>query len=166
MQLSTSDQQALIQQGAEALRQGRFADARERLEKVAEAGSTNGIAWLLLALSRRAVHDAEAEEDAINRLLEIEPQSVRGHVMKDDCRASVGDDVNACYHYRTAVRLSEGRQLPEETAAEVGRGAQVLAELEAKAHSQTEAKLSSRGLPEHSWSPRFRHALELAAGKR
>jgi aspartyl/asparaginyl beta-hydroxylase (cupin superfamily) len=166
MQLSTSDQQALIQQGAEALRQGRFAYARERLEKVAAAGSTNGIAWMLLALSRRAVEDAEGEEEAINRLLEIEPQSVRGHVMKGDCRASVGDDVNACYHYRTAVRLSEGRQLPEETAAEVGRGAQVLAELEAKAHSQKEAKLSSRGLPEHSWSPRFQHALELAAGKR
>ena len=166
MQLSNSDQQALIQQGAEALRQGRYAYARERLEKVTAAGSTSGIAWMLLALSRRAVDDPEAEEEAVNRLLEVEPQSVRGHVMKGDCRASVGDDVNACYHYRTAVRLSEGRALPEETVAEVNRGAQVLAQLEAKAHAQKEAKLGSRGLPAESWSPRFRHALELAAGKR
>lgn len=166
MQLSSSDQQALIQQGADALRQGQYAFARERLEQVAAAGSTSGIAWMLLALSRRAVDDSEAEEAAVNRLLEIEPQSVRGHVMKGDCRASTGDDVNACYHYRTAVRLSEGRALPEETLAEVNRGAEMLAELEAKAHAQKEAKLGSRGLPSESWSPRFRHALELAAGKR
>ena len=112
MQLSTYDQKALIQQGAEALRQGRFAYARERLEKVAAAGSTSGVAWMLLALSRRADDDPEAEEEAVNRLLEIEPQSIRGHVMKGDCRASVGDDVNACYFYRGALRLAEGKQLP------------------------------------------------------
>jgi aspartyl/asparaginyl beta-hydroxylase (cupin superfamily) len=166
MQLSTHDQQALIQQGAEALRQGRFEFARERLEKVAASGSANGVAWMLLALSRRALDDAVAEEDAVNGLLEIEPQSVRGHVMKGDCRASAGDDVNACYHYRKAVSLSEGRQLPEETAAEVNRGAQALAQLEAKAHAQKEAKLNSRGMPAETWSPRFREALDLAAGKR
>ena len=166
MQLSPSDQQLLIQEGAEALRKGRFAAARDQLEQLAAAGSTSGVAWMLLALSRRAVDDAEAEEEAINRLLEIEPQSVRGHVMKGDSRARAQDDVNACYFYRSALRLAEGKQLPQEITDEVSRGAQVLAQLEAKAHAQKEAKLSSRGLPEASWSPRFREALELAAGRR
>jgi tetratricopeptide (TPR) repeat protein len=166
MQLSPTDQQLLIQEGAEALRQGRFAAARDRLEQLAAAGSTSGVAWMLLALSRRAVDDAEAEEEAINRLLEIEPQSVRGHVMKGDCRAHAGDEVNACYFYRSAVRLAEGKQLPDEIWAEVRRGEQALTELEGAAHARREAKLNARGLPADSWSPRFQQALDLAAGKR
>jgi aspartyl/asparaginyl beta-hydroxylase (cupin superfamily) len=166
MQLGTYDEETLIREGAEALRQGRIDQARDRLEKVAAAGSQSGVAWMLLALARRADDDAEAEEEAVNRLLEVEPQSVRGHVMKGDCRAHASDDVNACYFYRTAVRLAEGRQLPQEIVGEVQRGAQVLAQLEAKAEAQREAKLSSRGLPASTWSPRFRHALDLAGGKR
>jgi len=165
-QLSTYDEETLIREGADALRRGNVSQARQRLEQVAAAGSTSGVAWMLLALSRRADNDGEAEEAAVNRLLEVEPQSVRGHVMKGDCRATARDDVNACYFYRTAVRLAEGKQLPRETVGEVQRGAQVLAQLEAKAHAQRENKLSSRGLPSSSWSPRFRQALDLAAGKR
>ncbi len=166
MQMSAVEEQTLIQEGAEALRQGRFADARDRLERAAAVGSTSAIAWMLLALSRRAAGDADAAEEAINRLLEIEPQSVRGHVMKGDSRTSAGDDVNACYFYRSALRLAEGKQLPQEILDEVGRGAEMLAQLEAKAHALKETRLNSRGLPEASWSPRFRQALELAAGRR
>lgn len=165
-QFSTYDEETLIREGADALRRGDVGQARRRLEQAAAAGSTSGIAWMLLALSRRADNDREAEEAAVNRLLQVEPQSVRGHVLKGDCRAQAGDDVNACYFYRTAIRLAEGRQLPQEAVGEVQRGAQVLAELEAKAHAQRENKLNSRGLPPSTWSPRFRQALDLAAGKR
>ena len=166
MQFDNFDEETLIREGAEALRQGQIKQAREQLEKIAAAGSTSGVAWMLLALSRRAGNDADAEEQAVNRLLEIEPRSVRGHVMKGDCRAHAGDDVNACYFYRTAVSLADGRQLPQEIAEEVQRAAQLLSQLEAKAHSQRTAKLNSRGLPPGSWSPRFQQALDLAAGKR
>jgi len=165
-QVSTFDEETLIREGANALRRGDVSQARQRLEQVAAAGSTNGIAWMLLALSRRADNDVEAEEAAVNRLLEVEPQSVRGHVMKGDCRARARDDVNACYFYRTAIRLAEGKQLPQEAVGEVQRGAQALAQLEAKAHAQRQNKLSSRGLPASTWSPRFRQALDIAAGKR
>ena len=67
--------------------------------------------------------------------------------MKGDCRARARDDVNACYFYRTAIRLAEGKQLPQEAVGEVQRGAQALAQLESKAYAQRENKLSSRGLP-------------------
>jgi aspartyl/asparaginyl beta-hydroxylase (cupin superfamily) len=106
------------------------------------------------------------EETAINRLLAIEPQSVLANIVKGDCRARAGDSRLACHFYRDAVRFAEGKQLPSDTAEEVQRAGNALAKLEAEAHVRRETKLIQRGLPPQSWSPRLRHSLELAAGRR
>lgn len=50
--------------------------------------------------------------------------------------------------------------------AEVNRAQRVLADLQGRAHARREARLTERGLPPHKWSPRLRHSLELAAGRR
>jgi aspartyl/asparaginyl beta-hydroxylase (cupin superfamily) len=121
---------------------------------------------LQAAAARRAEGDAKGEEVALNQLLEIEPDSVLGHVLKGDCRVRAGDSDTACYLYRRALRLAEGKMLPDEAAAEVGRARLALADLEGRAHSAREARLNSRGIPEEQWSPRFRQSLEIAAGRR
>jgi aspartyl/asparaginyl beta-hydroxylase (cupin superfamily) len=155
-----------MREGLDELAQGRVLEARARFETVTAAAPDTERAWLLLAASCGAADDRVGEETAINRLLEIEPRSVAGHVAKGDCRARAGDNGLACQFYRSALRFAEGRKLPSEEAKEVQRAEQALARLEADAHAWREKRLSQRGLPPHSWSPRFRHSLEIAAGRR
>ena len=166
MPLSTQDQDSLLREGAEALRQGRASEARARFERLAAAGSANPLTWLMLAISCRHGRDPEAEEAALNRLLELEPYSVNGNVMKGDCRAAAGDETAAIYFYQAAVRYAAGADLPPEVAAEARRAQQALRELQDRAHARREAAMTRRGMPPATWSHRFRHALDLAAGRR
>ena len=166
MQMSDAEAACLMREGVEALDQGRAAEARLCFEKLTASGPPGEAAWLLLAASRGAEGDRAGEETAVNQLLDIEPGSVRGHVTKGDCRARAGDDDLACQFYRSALRLAGERQLPPEAVTEVQRAERVLRDLEARAHATRVARLTARGVPSQTWSPRFRHSLELAAGRR
>ncbi len=166
MENNGNSAEALVQQGIEALRQGRPQDARTRLEQATGLGINNGAVWLLLAIARAGSSDHAGEEAALNRLLEIEPQSVRGRVLKGDCRARAGDEPAAVFFYKTAIAHAEGRQMSAEALAEVKRAEQAMRDLESRGHAQRESKLKARGLAPETWSPRFRHSLELAAGRR
>jgi aspartyl/asparaginyl beta-hydroxylase (cupin superfamily)/Tfp pilus assembly protein PilF len=166
MQLSNQEAERLMLEGVEALRQGQTAEARIRFEKLTNSGSNGELSWLLLAVSRGAEGDVAGEEAALNRLLELEPKSVRGHIMKGECRARSGDDDLACYFYRSALRLAEGKQLPQEVMTELNHAERALGDLERRSHARREAKLTARGLPPQKWSPRLRHSLELAGGRR
>lgn len=130
------------------------------------AGPDSEDAWLLLAAAREAAQDSAGEEAALNGLLEVEPHSVRGQIRKGDCRAHAGDTDLACFFYRRALRDAAGRRLSEEIAAEVQRARQALAGIEHGLDSARQARLAARGLPADDWSPRFRHALDIAAGRK
>src|SRR5437763_12508426 len=166
MPLDPQQEQALLHQGLAALQQGRGGEARSRLEQLTRAGSVNPLAWLLLAIACRGVKDAAAEEAAVDRLLQIDPRSLRGLIMKADCRAAAGDQGGARQYYRTAIGFAETTELSPDEAPEVEHARKALAELEAVFHAKRERLMTNRGFPPESWSPRFRHALELAAGKR
>ena len=166
MTLNAEDEQSLLHEGAEALRQGRAADARARFECAAAAGSANPQAWLLLAVSCRFGGDPGAEEAALNRLLELEPHSITGNVMKGDCRVAAGDESGAIYFYTAGQRYAAGADLPDSTAVEVRRAEQALAGLQDAAHARREALLTKRGMPPATWSSRLKQSLELAAGRR
>ncbi len=156
----------LAQQGVEALRLGRAWDARTTFERLTQDEPASALHWLLLAMSCHAAGDLPSEEDALNRLLEIDPQSIRGNVMKGECRAAAKDDVPALYFYKRALRIASGAPIPQEFVSDVQRAERMTAELEARAHAQRESRLNARGLPQDQWSPRFRQSLELAAGRK
>jgi aspartyl/asparaginyl beta-hydroxylase (cupin superfamily) len=166
MPLDPQQEQALLHQSVAALQQGRASEARARLEQLTRAGSANPVAWLLLAIALRALQDPAAEEAAVDRLLQLDPRSLRGLVMKGDCRALAGDQGAARQFYRTAIGIAETTSVPPDAAPDLERAHQALAELDEAFHAKRERLMARRGFPADSWSPRFRHALELAAGKR
>src|SRR5262245_6569793 len=92
MQLGNQEVERLAREGIQALQQGRAADARTRFEAAAETGRGGAQIWLLLAIACRAQQDRAAEEAALDRLLAIEPQAVRGLIMKGDCRLAAGEE--------------------------------------------------------------------------
>ena len=166
MQMTRQEADSLFQSGVEALRRGRPAEARARFEQLVAAGATGEMPLLLLAIARRGDNDPAGEEEALNRLLATEPRSIRGNILKGDCRANAGDEPAAIHFYQNALRLAEGMTLPPDVVEDVQGAGRSLAELQGQAHARNEARLKERGLDPGQWSPRFRHALELAAGKR
>jgi aspartyl/asparaginyl beta-hydroxylase (cupin superfamily) len=166
MPLDQQQEQALLQQGLVALQQGSAGEARTRLERLTGAGSANPLAWLLLAIACRAQQDWAAEERSVDRLLQLDPRSLRGLIMKADCCAAAEDQGAARQYYRTAIGIAEMTGVPPDAASEVEHARQALAALDEVFHAKRERLMTKRGFPPDSWSPRFAHALELAAGKR
>ena len=166
MPLEPPQEQALLQQGVAALQQGRAREARSSLEQLTGAGSANPLAWLLLAIACRASQDLAAEEAAVDRLLQLDARSLRGLIMKADCRAANGDQGVARQYYRTAIGIADASGAPPDAASEIEHARRALSEIEDVFHAKRTRMMINRGFPPEAWSPRFRHALELAAGKR
>lgn len=166
MQAAKVDEEQSLRDGAEALRQGRVADARARFEHLARSGSSNPLVWLLLAISCRHMRDPGAEEEALDRLLALDPGSLRGLIMKGDCRAHAGANADAIRYYRAALGTAERISVPPDAVGEVERARSSLKRLEDRAHSKREELLRCRGLPPEGWSPRFARALDIAASRR
>src|SRR3954452_6603725 len=112
MQIGNQEAERLTREGLQALQQGRLSEARGRFEAVAAGGAAGAQTWLLLAIACRAQRDEAAEEAALDRLLAIAPQAVRGMIMKGDRRLGAGDERTAVILYKKALRLAEGQNLP------------------------------------------------------
>ena len=97
MQVGDQDIDDGLRKGLDALAQGRTAEARRHFEDATASNPESAPAWLVLAQCCAADSDRIAEETAVDRLLEIDPQSVPGLILKGDCRASVGDGKLACH---------------------------------------------------------------------
>src|SRR5438445_9720255 len=98
-----------------------------------------------------------AEEAA--SLLEARPHSVRAHVLMGDHYAAAGDDQQAIYYFRQALRFAEVQDLAD---ADVERARRTLSDFEAGSDARRQARLAPRGLPPAKWSPRFAEALDIA----
>ncbi|MBK6414402.1 aspartyl/asparaginyl beta-hydroxylase domain-containing protein [Sphingopyxis sp.] len=166
MQLSNQEAERLAKEGVDALQRGQPAIARARFESIAQSGRANGQIWLLLAVACRSDNDSGAEEAALDQLLTLEPQAVRGHIMKADCRANAGDERSALRGYEIALLIAANQELPADLRAELQRAEAWVAQFKARVVEQREAKLLARGLPPEKRSRRFQHSLDILAGRR
>ena len=108
----------------------------------------------------------ERDEATLNREIEARPHSVTAHVAMGDLRANAGQEDLACYYYRTALRLADCQDATAKDADEIRRARRSLEAIQSRADARRQARLGERGLPPERWSPRFRDALDLAAGRR
>lgn len=164
--MQVADVERIAREGVEALRLGRAAEARSRFEQVTESGRANLQIWLLLATACRAQGDAAAEEAALDRALEIEPRTVRAHIMKADCRLKAGDDRSAQHYYRSALHSAEGQRVPDDLLAELRRAEAAMTGISAQLAARREENLAALGFPQGRRSPRFQQALDISAGQK
>lgn len=113
-----------------------------------------------------AAGDDAAAEGVYQRLLDRNAFSIRGHIGKAECRARAGDDDAANLLYTRALRMAQDRPLSRNTEDDVRRAVRALADLRARVDRGREARLAARAVPRAARSPRFQHALDLAAGRR
>jgi aspartyl/asparaginyl beta-hydroxylase (cupin superfamily) len=166
VQLSDLEAQRLVRDGAEALGQGRARDARDRFERLTQSGRANTQVWLLLAAACRADKDPAAEEASVDRLLELEPRLLRGHLMKAHCRASAADERGALNFYESALLLASAQDVPPDLAPELDRAQAWVSEHRDLAARRREEALTSLGHPRESRSARFQRSVEILSGEK
>lgn len=166
MQLSNQEAERIAKEGVDALQRGQPAIARARFETITQSGRANGQIWLLLAVACRNDNERGAEEAALDQLLALEPQAVRGHIMKADCRAIAGDERSALRSYEIALLIAANQELPADLRGELRRAETWVAQFKARVVEQREAKLLARGLSPEKRSRRFQHSLDILAGRR
>jgi aspartyl/asparaginyl beta-hydroxylase (cupin superfamily) len=166
MQISNQEAERRVREGVEALRAGRATEARGLFRGVTETGRANPQIWMLLAAACRAAADAAGEEAALDGLLELEPQAVRGLIMKADCRARDEDVRTASRLYRLSLRFAEGQDLPPDLAAEVRRAEAAADALDRSYGLHLEASLTAQGFPPEGRSRRFQHSLDITARRK
>ncbi|WP_194953276.1 aspartyl/asparaginyl beta-hydroxylase domain-containing protein [Sphingopyxis solisilvae] len=166
MQLTNIDAERIVREGVDALQRGQADVARARFEAITQSGRANAQIWLLLAVACRSVRDRVAEEAALDQLLAIEPQAVRGHVMKGDCRAASGDDRATLRSYEIALLIAARQDIPADLRTELQRAETWVDEFKRRVDEQREAKLIARGLPPERRSPRFQQSIDILAGRK
>ena len=162
--LSNEAAQRLIIEGVTALQQGQPAEAKTRFDAIAQTGRANNQIWLLLATACHALGDLESEEAALDSLLALDPRTVRGRIMKGDCRLKAGDEGSALGFYKSALTLASGQQVPDDLAAELRRAEAATAELDARRLERRETFFAESGLSPEDRSARFQQSLDILAG--
>lgn len=166
MQLTNEEAIGLVRKGAEALDRGQSAETRQYFESVTVTGRANAQIWLLLATACKAENDLAGEEAALDSLLALSPQLVRGLILKADCRLRAGDDRGALTFYETALHHASQQQISDDLASEIRRVEAVVAQWRTKANAQREAVLVAHDLPPENRSPRFQQSIDIMAGRK
>src|SRR5687768_11508697 len=122
MKLDAREAENILRSGWAALQRGDARAARAAFERLVEANLANAQVWLLLAQACRSGGDAPAEEAAIDSLLAADPRSLRGLILKGDCRGRAGDTRAATAFYKAAIQAGgTAGELPPDLAAELAR---------------------------------------------
>ncbi|MCW3846619.1 aspartyl/asparaginyl beta-hydroxylase domain-containing protein [Sphingomonas sp. LB-2] len=166
MQITNDEAMSLVRRGAEALQQGRAAEARGHLQRVTATGRANAQIWLLLATACRADNDPVGEEAAIDGLRGLDERDVRANIMKGDCRARAGDHRGSLGFYEAALLVAQSQPVPDSLVPEVRRAEAAVAEWRERLDAEREAALIARGFPVAGRSPRFQQALDILAGRK
>ena len=172
MQLSNQEAERLVREAVDALQNGRPDEARSCLERVTATGRASAQIWLLLATVCRAQGDTDAEEAALDQVLEMEPRAVRALIMKADCRAAVADYRVAATLYKKARNIAAGeslppgQSLPADLLDELRRAEAAAAQLDARYAVHLEASLTAQGVTPESRSHRFQQSIDIMSDRK
>ena len=161
-QLSMADAEQLARTGAEALRAGNAAAARQNFERLAASGRANAQVWLLLAHSCAMLGDHPAAERAADEVLRRDNRNLRALIMKGDARQAGGDEAGAASFYNMVLKLaSQLGELPADLQAELARVGEATKAFSGRSRRRLEDYLASAGFGPEAQSARFRESIAI-----
>lgn len=96
----------MIQQAVGALQSGNSFQARGLFEKMVHFPEADPSAWLGLAFACAHQGDNDAALAAVDHLLELEPENIRGNIFTGDHLEHTGDPRGALQYYQLALRFA------------------------------------------------------------
>lgn len=161
-QFSMQEAEQLARAGAEALRAGNAAAARQHFDRLAASDRASIQIWLLLAHSCGLLGDHEAAESAADEVLRRDNRNLRALIMKGDARQAAGDERAAGSFFQTALKLAAGAgQLPADLLGELERIEQATRAFAGNSRARLEAYLAGVGLGPDAQPPRFRESIAI-----
>ena len=163
---SAVDRQKMIQQAVGALQSGNSFQARGLFEKIVQFPDADPTAWLGLAFACAHEGDAEAARSAVDRLLELEPDNLRGTIFKADHLQHTGDTRGALQYYQAALRLAaRTTHHPDDVLEGLQRAQEACKQLDSEYQGFLLKRLDDEGFDLHTSSLRFRQSLDILFGK-
>jgi Flp pilus assembly protein TadD len=161
-QLSMADAEQLARTGAEALRAGNAAAARQTFERLTASGRANAQIWLLLAHSCAMLGDHVAAERAADEVLRRDNRNLRALVMKGDARQAGGDEAGAASFYNMVLKLApQLGELPADLRAELARVEQAAKAFSGRSRRRLEDYLARAGNGAEAQSALFRETISI-----
>ena len=161
-QLSIADAERLARTGAEALRAGNAAAARQNFEQLAASGRANTQIWLLLAHSCARLGDQQAAERAADEVLRRDNGNLRALILKGDARQAGGDEAGAVRFYNKVLKLApQLGELPADLAADLVRLEAASQAHLARSRERLETYLAEIGMGPDAQSARFRESIAI-----
>jgi aspartyl/asparaginyl beta-hydroxylase (cupin superfamily) len=159
-----TDSRAGIQQGAEALRRGDAAGAREVFRRVTAAAPNEPAAWLGLAMASRTLKDADTMLAALDRVIALDPTAWQAFLMKADHFAALGEARSASSFYAAAMKRAPqaNAQMPKALQDELARARAMNERYQHEYEDHIRARVAAAGAA----SPRFRQSIDMMLGKK
>jgi aspartyl/asparaginyl beta-hydroxylase (cupin superfamily) len=159
----------MVREAVGALQSGNAFQARQLFEQIVRFPDPDPTAWLGLAFACAQQNDAEAALAAVDRLLELEPDNIRGNIFKGDHLEHTGDSRAAMQYYQAALRLAarttRTTNHPEDVLQGLERAENACKQLEGEYQDFLLKRIGEEGFDLGSTSLRFRQSLDILFGK-
>jgi tetratricopeptide (TPR) repeat protein len=159
----------MVRQAVGALQSGNAFQARQLFEQIVRVPDPDPTAWLGLAFACAQQNDADAALAAVDRLLELEPDNIRGNIFKGDHLEHTGDSRAATQFYQAALRLAarttRTTNHPEDVLQGLERAQKACKQLEGEYQDFLLKRIGEEGFDLGSTSLRFRQSLDILFGK-
>jgi aspartyl/asparaginyl beta-hydroxylase (cupin superfamily) len=163
---SAIDRQKIARQAVGALQSGNSFQARRLFEQIVTFPESDPTAWLGLAFACAQQNDSDAALAAVDRLLELEPDNIRGNIFKGDHLEHTGDSRAAIQYYQGALRLAaRATDHPEDVLEGLERAQKACELLEDEYQDFLLKRIGEEGFDLGSTSLRFRQSLDILFGK-
>jgi aspartate beta-hydroxylase len=164
--IPTTDVQATIAAGFDALRRGDLSSARDLFTRAIESGKAEPNAWYGLSVVQRKLGTPAEEHAALDKVIGIDPRHIPALIAKGDLYARSGDLPSATSYYHAVLKLGAAMQSPPpELRQEMQRIDAACQRFAKEYEAHLLAAVDKAGAGKQG-SERFTHAIDLLLGKR
>ena len=165
--MTVEDYDRSLAEARQLLAEGRATEVIERIAPLIDLGHETPLAQGLLAQALLRTGDVGAAEQAADRALSLDVREARALCVKGDVLSGRGELRDANAYYGGLMRLLEGAASPDLDLAEgLGRARALRQKLTGDMLQTLQGELQGAGFSEERSHPRFRHALDLALGRK
>lgn len=153
------------QAGIAALQRGDGTAARAAFESIVASGRATPQIWLWLAQACDILDDRGAVMAHVARVVESDPANPYALVMAGEVQTRSGNDRAAIAWYERALNAAQGRQLPPDLIARLGRAATAREVAFSRFEAEMTGALGDAGIDPPTTGPRFAEALQIVSGR-
>ena len=155
-----------IQRAFDALHSGNPTEARGLFEEITRFPEADASTWLGLAYSCGYLGDDDATLAAVDTVLEMEPDNIRGNIFKGDHLEHRGNSRAALEFYEIALRIgSRMTEYPDDVRQGLQRAQAACERLDGVYRDFLLKELANDGFDPESSSNRFGRSLDILFGK-